>query len=414
MSVPEKLALGLSNFHYLLLLFLLYYLITAHTTRAHNFKMILFLVLCALAAHTAAVDLASDALSSPQKLLSLYRDYSAQYHRTPTPERVLIFRENLKKIVEGNKLATTWTLGVNKFADMTREERQSYLGLNMTRRGSPSFAGTRLEEPVNMVGVPAEKDWRKEGVVTGVKDQSSCGSCYTFGAVGVLEINAIRTGKRKDFAEKEYLDCVYDRDGCDGGWSEHCWDYSAREGRLALTRDQQYSPFDGRCGNKYKRMHNGLIASKITGYTEIYGRGKESAFIKALSRGSVVVAFEVTDYFFNYQKGIVADKTCNDMGDSTANHAVTGVGYTRNSMIIKNSWGSVWGMSGYFETVRGTDDCEYFRWGSWPDWQDTGVVDNDPDYIPTEDDDCVDVNADGCPCGTVRCGDGNCRHVHMC
>ena len=253
--------------------------------------MMLFLVFCAVTAQTAAVDLASDALSSPQKLLSLYRDYSAQYHRTPTPERVLIFRENLKKIVEGNKLAKTWTLGVNKFADMTREERQSYLGLNMTGRGSPRSVAASNHEPVSMVGVPAEKDWRTEGMVTGVKDQSSCGSCYTFGAVGVLETNyAIRTGKRKDFAEKEYLDCVYQRDGCDGGWSEHCWDYSAKESRLALTRDQKYSPYDGRCGRKYKRMHNGLIASKITGYTEIYGRGKESAFIRALSQGSVVVA----------------------------------------------------------------------------------------------------------------------------
>ena len=33
----------------------------------------------------------------------------------------------------------------------------------------------------------------------------------------------------------------------------------------------------------------------------------------------------------------------------------------------------------------------------------TGKADADPEYEPSDDDDCKGINSDGCPCGTVRC-----------
>jgi|ERR1740124_10288 len=353
------------------------------------------------------------ALENPGQLLSLYQQYSVNEGKVKSPQRLALFRNTVKKIAEGNARHPTWTQGLNKFADMTLEEKKSYLGLNAT-----SVHSTLSSKVADVSDVPESKDWRAEGKVTGVKDQASCGSCWTFGAVGPVETNyAILSGKRKSFAEKEYLDCVYKYDGCNGGFYESCWDYSKDKGRLGLTSDAPYKPQDGRCGRKYRKMHNGLIAQKITGYYTI--PPGEDKVIAYLAQGAVGIAFEVTDDFFSYQKGIIEDKTCQhgNSGGGTwgaANHAVTGVGYTKRSMIIKNSWGTSWGMKGYWETARGADLCEYFRWGAVPTWEATGKVDNDPAYTPSEDDDCEGTNADGCACGTVRCNDGICRHAHMC
>merc|ERR1712150_90350 len=216
-------------------------------------------------------------------------------------------------------------------------------------------------------------------------------------------------------------DCVYfyqGHDGCQGGFSEDAWMMSKYTGSLSLTKDNPYTgTAQGGCGVKYETMHNGLIVERITGYHSI--PAGEDNVINYLAKGAVGIAFEVTDDFFSYEKGVIEDTSCRygDTGGGdwgAANHAVTGIGYTPNSIILKNSWGDDWGMQGFWETARGTDLCEYFRWGSVPTWEATGEIDHDPEYVPTDPEDCEGGGADGCVCGTVRCGDGVCRHAHMC
>ena len=67
-------------------------------------------------------------------------------------------------------------------------------------------------------------------------------------------------------------------------------------GRLATQADYPYTNSDGSCLGS--RKTNGLKAARISGHTRV--ASNEAAHVAALQGGSVSVAFEVTDKFFQY------------------------------------------------------------------------------------------------------------------
>src|SRR5262249_32739319 len=67
--------------------------------------------------------------------------------------------------------------------------------------------------------------------------------------------------------------------------------------------------------------------------------------------GPLVVAFDVTNPFFGYTSGVFKDYvTPTDPKKIKINHDVTLIGWDDNkhAWIVKNSWGTGWGMNGFF------------------------------------------------------------------
>ncbi|XP_063694078.1 uncharacterized protein LOC134825807 [Bolinopsis microptera] len=420
--------------------------------------MKIFLVICLVAASLAAEDVLRGILRSPKMTLELYGDFKSQEHlkflASEDRMRFRLFRSNAQLVAQANEEGGSAIFGLNFFSALTEDEKQQYLGLNVTGHDeNPMHVASSLSSP------PEKKLWTNEGKVTAVKNQGSCGSCWTFGAVGGLETRYHGvSGKLRNFAEQEYLDCVYEgqRNGCNGGWPDNCYEYSKKNGgRLASTADYAYAGKDGSCKGSSKP--DAMVAAKIVGYTSV--SPTEAANIQALASGSLSVAFEVTSYFQQYRGGIIKDTTCT----GRPNHAVTAVGYTSNFVLVKNSWGSKWGESGFVKFARGyPSNCGLFKYSSYPNLDTTGQSDNTPsdkatDYKPSENDDvtpnpkpdpnctdkatnchldwctwenwkdtvkeycqktckfCGDDGDDGeCASGTIRCDDGVCRHEHMC
>jgi C1A family cysteine protease len=120
--------------------------------------------------------------------------------------RSAVFAENLLRIERHNaEESHSWKMGVNQFADLTREE---FIATYLGERGVPS--SNRAEEPVN-AGFKAEVDWRTKGVVTGVKNQGQCGSCWAFAATAAHESYQIQFKNQPNtinLSEQQLVDCA--------------------------------------------------------------------------------------------------------------------------------------------------------------------------------------------------------------
>ena len=86
--------------------------------------------------------------------------------------------------------------------------------------------------------------------------------------------------------------------------------------------------------------------------------------------GPISVAIYASSQAFSYYKsGVYYDPTgCANM---QINHAVTAVGYgTMNALdyyIVRNSWGTWWGMDGYILMARNkASHCGIADWGMYP------------------------------------------------
>jgi len=264
--------------------------------------------------------------------------------------RRAIFERNLAIIKKHNKLYSaglvSYDIAVNKFADMHISEVLGG-GLKM-----PAFKS----EPVYVSGKDLDlghKDWRKlDGVVTPVKDQGQCGSCWAFSATGSLEGQwKLKKNESVSLSEQQLVDCSggYGNYGCDGGWMEYAYNYIAKAGGIESEKDYPYKAYDGSC-----KFEKSKVVSTDRAYHFI-SSGNEKELTEAIANvGPIAIAIDAEDSFQFYSHGVFVDNYCSS---SRLDHGVLAVGFGTDSeqgdyYIVKNSWGSDWGESGYIRMAR--------------------------------------------------------------
>ena len=213
----------------------------------------------------------------------------------------------------------------------------------------------QLEPPLRLlrVGAPVSYDLRALGQITPVRDQGSCGSCWTFSAYGSLESWLKKNeAENTDFSENHLKnDHGFDGGPCDGGNSDMSTAYLTRWDGPVNESDDPYHDWDD-------RPSPGGAPPK---YVKTTLRFANSSDIK-----NAIMTYGAVDTTMNMEAAYYNSGTFTYYysGSNQVNHGVTVVGWDDNKVvtpasgkpappgsgawIIKNSWGTGWGESGYF------------------------------------------------------------------
>ncbi|GLT68336.1 hypothetical protein SLA2020_405800 [Shorea laevis] len=272
------------------------------------------------------------------------------------------FKRNLKYVIEKNanrKSNTGHKVGLNRFADLSNEEfKMTYLskvkkqGSKMCRLREKKKMGRRVESCT----APSSLDWRKYGIVTEVKDQGECGSCWAFSSTGGMEgINALVTGDLISLSEQELVDCDTTNDGCDGGYMDYAFEWVINNGGIDSEADYPYTSLNGVGGVCNTTKEERKVVS-IDGYEDV--EQSDDAILCAVLKQPLSAGMDGSAIDFQLYNSGIYDGSCSDNPDDI-DHAVLIVGYGSEDgedyWIVKNSWGASWGMEGYFYLRRNTD-----------------------------------------------------------
>ncbi|KAL3835629.1 hypothetical protein ACJIZ3_010365 [Penstemon smallii] len=299
-------------------------------------------------------------LASDESLWDLYEKWRSHHtisrDLTEKQKRFNVFKANVHHIHKVNQMDKPYKLKLNTFSDMTNHEFRNFYSSKIKHyrmlhgdRAKTGFVHEKTED------LPPSVDWRKQGAVTGVKNQGKCGSCWAFSTVvGVEGINKIKTGKLVSLSEQELVDCEKDNEGCKGGLMESAYEFIKKHGGLTTENLYPYKAKDGNCDATKMNAPAVMIDAH-----ENVPENDENALMKAVANQPVSVAMDAggSEMQF-YSEGVYTGDCGTELDHGVA---VVGYGTTLDGTkywIVKNSWGPEWGEKGYIRIQRGVEADE--------------------------------------------------------
>jgi len=278
--------------------------------------------------------------------------------------RFTIWKDNFDRIVEHNNKNSDLTLAMNQFGDMTTTE----FSAKMTGyRGTPSNQGATFLPPSN-VKIPDSVDWRTKGMVTPVKDQGQCGSCWAFSPTGSLEgQHQKKTGKLVSLSEQQLVDCSgkFGDLGCNGGLMDNAFTYIKANGGIDTEASYPYKAVDQKC-----HFNNATIGATVTGFVDIPSKDENALQQAVATIGPISVAIDASHFSFQfYHSGVYNEWFCSQ---TRLDHGVLAVGYGTDPKgtkywLVKNSWAESWGQKGYIWMSRDRNNqCGIATSASYP------------------------------------------------
>jgi len=233
----------------------------------------------------------------------------------------------------------------------------------MLRTKLTKIPENRVEKAPPGVFIPNSFDSRTAwpGCVHPILNQGQCGSCWAFGATESLSDRFCIASKGKVnvvLSPQSLVSCdVEGNMGCNGGIPHLAWDYMEWAGVVPLA----CFPYVSGSGNV--PSCSSACSNATTYYAQkfsTHGYHDVKAIQNAImTNGPVEGTFTVYQDFMAYSSGVYVHTTGQELGG----HAIKMIGWGVDSQsgqdywIISNSWGTDWGMNGFFWMIRGTDNC---------------------------------------------------------
>jgi len=270
-----------------------------------------------------------------------------------------IFQANLKKIEEHNKSGASWKKGINQFSDLTEAEFEAIYVGGYKRLPIPAGNFTIKSKPAK--DLPAEVDWRKQGVITDVKNQGQCGSCWAFCTTEMIESYAgIATGSTPELSSQQVTSCTPNplscggTGGCMGSIAQLGYTYIQLFGHVTEEDYPYTSGTTTETGDCMYDFMNTAPVIGITGYNVLPSNDQDAVLTHLAEVGPLAVSVYASGWG-SYSSGVYDG--CDFDANIAMNHAVQLVGYGTDASegdywIVRNSWGSRWGEDGYIRLQR--------------------------------------------------------------
>ncbi|CAG9313979.1 unnamed protein product [Blepharisma stoltei] len=249
-------------------------------------------------------------------------------------------------IDEINSIQDSWTASSEWVGQMTVAEAKLKASSISRPREFPEKDWGAL---INYFSAPASFDSRQQwpGCVHPILNQEQCGSCWAFGASEALSdrLCIATNGTVNVTLSPQYLvSCDSQNYGCNGGYADLAWRFMKDTG-VPTYSCVPYIAADGTCPTKCADG-SALQFYKATSVNTYSGPSSIQAAI--LAGGPVEVTFQVYKDFMSYSGGIYK----HTKGEFVGNHCVKIIGWGNQSgtnyWIVANSWGTSWGLQGFF------------------------------------------------------------------
>jgi cathepsin L len=311
--------------------------------------------------------------------------YNKQYDSAEYDLHKHIYENNVADVIAHNADSRqAYKKGINQFTDMTEAEFSQYLGNTVTLANQRRMALEPAQHPtVPLDQLPDSVDWRDKGVVTPVKNQGACGSCWAFATVEGVESAVMRdAGKLLTLSAQDVTSCTKNPQhcggtgGCGGATYELGYEQVAKDG-IASEADYPYIAQTGTCKTTIKKT------AKIRNYVKLIENNYTDLMNAIATVGPIAVSVDAGSWG-SYRSGVFTG--CPGTGRNVIiNHAVQLVGYgVENNnpyWLVRNSWGASWGDRGYIKILRHTDGDKSKWCNPDPRPQDGTACDGGPTLI---------------------------------
>lgn len=247
-----------------------------------------------------------------------------------------------------------------------KRTRRYYLGNPISKeslRTPEENARDSLLKVHTRAGAPSAWDWRNVGGLnydSGVDNQEGCGSCTAFGSIATLEDQKRIFDNNPNLNIKLSTADIFEGQNCTLGMNlEQANNILAEKGVCTYACYPYYgypNPANKLpCADSLPRL-------KIQSATRITSDLQAKEWLS--THGPIQAQFLVySDFYYDYPAGYPNGVFVHNPNDTLVigGHCVCLIGYddVLGCWIFRNSWGNLWGLSGYFKMAYG--NCGVFR-----------------------------------------------------